>query len=138
MTAHASPKGAKSPPKDKSHGLWIWDAAIAIRRAKVAPKCKDYIRPLVFTKRHCDVFDDEHLRRVVRAHQDFNDEPGFIRVMPIEKTRAKDGNLTIPLYVGGETQAQIDVTTETTNVGLPGWLERAAKLRKSSESLIQK
>jgi len=48
---------------------------------------------------------DEHLQRVVRAYQDFKDEPGFTRAAPIEEIRAKDGYLSIPLYVGGETQA---------------------------------
>jgi type I restriction enzyme M protein len=38
---------------------WIWDAACSIRRAKDAPKYKEFILPLIFTKRLCDVFDDE-------------------------------------------------------------------------------
>ncbi|MBZ0205709.1 MAG: type I restriction-modification system subunit M [Flavobacteriales bacterium] len=46
-------------PKDKSLETWIWDAACSIRGAKDAPKYKDYILPLIFTKRLCDVFDDE-------------------------------------------------------------------------------
>lgn len=45
--------------KDKSLESWIWDAACSIRGAKDAPKYKDYILPLIFTKRLCDVFDDE-------------------------------------------------------------------------------
>ena len=48
-------------PKEKNKSLetWIWDAACSIRGAKDAPKYKDYILPLIFTKRLCDVFDDE-------------------------------------------------------------------------------
>src|SRR6266516_5274431 len=45
--------------KDKSLESWIWDAACSIRGAKDAPKYKDYILPLIFAKRLCDVFDDE-------------------------------------------------------------------------------
>ena len=50
--------------KDKQNGnksleQWIWDAACAIRGAKDAGKFKDYILPLIFVKRLCDVFDDE-------------------------------------------------------------------------------
>lgn len=45
--------------KSKSLESWIWDAACSIRGAKDAPKYKDYILPLIFTKRLCDVFDDE-------------------------------------------------------------------------------
>lgn len=52
-------KGAAPESKDKSLESWIWDAACSIRGAKDAAKYKDYILPLIFTKRLCDVFDDE-------------------------------------------------------------------------------
>lgn len=45
--------------KDKSLETWLWDAACALRGAADAPKYKDFILPLVFVKRLCDVFDDE-------------------------------------------------------------------------------
>jgi len=51
--------------KDKSLESWIWDAACSIRGAKDAPKYKDYILPLIFAKRLCDVFDDE-LHRIAK------------------------------------------------------------------------
>src|SRR5208283_5374313 len=50
----------------KSLESWIWDAACSIRGAKDAPKYKDFILPLIFTKRLSDVFDDE-LNRI--AHE---------------------------------------------------------------------
>jgi type I restriction enzyme M protein len=53
---------AKKPTetsKDKSLESWIWDAACSIRGAQDAPKFKNYILPLIFVKRLCDVFDDE-------------------------------------------------------------------------------
>jgi type I restriction enzyme M protein len=43
----------------KSLEAWIWDAACSIRGAKDAAKFKEFILPLIFTKRLCDVFDDE-------------------------------------------------------------------------------
>ncbi|TKS58233.1 MAG: DNA methyltransferase [Nitrospira sp.] len=43
----------------KSLENWIWDAACSIRGAKDAAKYKEFILPLIFTKRLCDVFDDE-------------------------------------------------------------------------------
>src|SRR6266496_1801682 len=49
----------------KSLESWIWDAACSIRGAQEAPKFKDFILPLIFTKRLCDVFDDE-LNRIVQ------------------------------------------------------------------------
>lgn len=58
----------KKIPDNKSKSLekWIWDAACAIRGAKDASKFKDYILPLIFMKRLCDVFDDE-LRTKIKA-----------------------------------------------------------------------
>lgn len=50
----------QAPPEiDKSLESWIWDAACSIRGAKDAPKYKEFILPLIFAKRLCDVFDDE-------------------------------------------------------------------------------
>lgn len=59
--AGPKPKKAKTKAPDPAKSLetWIWDAACAIHGAKDAPKYKDYILPLIFTKRLCDVFDDE-------------------------------------------------------------------------------
>ena len=42
---------------------------------------------------------DAHIERIVSAYHDFADEPGFTRVASLEEIRAKDGNLSIPLYV---------------------------------------
>jgi len=50
---------ASNSGSGKSLESWIWDAACSIRGAKDAPKYKDHILPLIFTKRLCDVFDDE-------------------------------------------------------------------------------
>jgi len=44
---------------------WIWDAACSIRGAQEAAKYKDFILPLIFVKRLCDVFDDE-LNRIAQ------------------------------------------------------------------------
>ncbi len=41
---------------------WLWDAACSIRGPLDAPKYKDYILPLLFYKRLCDVFTDERAR----------------------------------------------------------------------------
>jgi type I restriction enzyme M protein len=84
---------------------------------------------------------DEHLQRVVRAYQKFKGEPGFTRVVPVEEIRAKEGNLSIPLYVGGETQAQIDAATETAITALPdaiaAWLASFKTVRTSLATLLQ-
>ncbi|CAN5817590.1 hypothetical protein BH23ACT5_BH23ACT5_06250 [soil metagenome] len=41
---------------------WLWDAAYKIRGPLDAPKFKDYILPLVFSKRLSGFFDDESIR----------------------------------------------------------------------------
>lgn len=38
---------------------WLWEAACSSRGPLDAPKYKDYILPLLFYKRLCDVFPDE-------------------------------------------------------------------------------
>jgi type I restriction enzyme M protein len=60
-------KASRKEPKEKDKSLesWIWDAACSIRGAKDAPKYKEFILPLIFTKRLCDVFDDE-LNRIAK------------------------------------------------------------------------
>src|SRR6266478_10164987 len=61
-TTKQSAPGGNGPgaaSKVKSLESWIWDAACSIRGAQDAPKYKDFILPLIFAKRLCDVFDDE-------------------------------------------------------------------------------
>ena len=81
-----------------------------------------------------------HLRRIVEAYQSDKDEPGFSRWVPIEEIRVKQGNLSIPLYVGGETQAQTEAATESATTALPhalaGWLASSANVRSSLETLL--
>jgi type I restriction enzyme M protein len=66
---HPRRRGTRSgtAPKNKSLESWIWDAACSIRGAQEAPKFKDFILPLIFAKRLCDVFDDELDRIVVEV-----------------------------------------------------------------------
>jgi type I restriction enzyme M protein len=52
------------PVHDKSLEAWIWAAACSIRSPNPA-KYKEYILPLIFAKRLCDVYDDE-LTRIAR------------------------------------------------------------------------
>ena len=83
---------------------------------------------------------DEHLKRIVRAYQKFKDEPGFTSVVPMETIRAKEGNLSIPLYVGSEVTAVREGTDEYRSDGLPeslsNWLESSRKLRDTLPNLL--
>ena len=64
---------------DKSLESWIWDAACSIRGAKDAPKYKEYILPLIFAKRLCDVFDDElnRIAKEVGSRASYVDSKGY-------------------------------------------------------------
>ncbi len=63
-----------------------------------------------------------------------------MRVVPIEEIRAKEGNLSIPLYVGGESRAKFDGATKTADTALPEaltrWLETSAEVSRSLRSLL--
>ena len=86
------------PNKEKSLESWIWDAACSIRGAKDASKYKDYILPLIFAKRLCDVFDDE-LNRIVKevgsrrkASLVKRDESLIRFFLPLETDNPDEGN----------------------------------------------
>ena len=49
---------------------WLWEAACSVRGALDAPKYRDYILPLLFYKRLCDVYEDE----LVRLSEEFGDQ----------------------------------------------------------------
>lgn len=73
----------------KSLESWIWGAACAIRGADDAVKYKDYILPLIFAKRLCDVFDDE-IRRIAE------DVGSFEKALKLVEKDPKLVRFTIP------------------------------------------
>jgi type I restriction enzyme M protein len=83
---------------------------------------------------------ERHITRIVNAYHDFDTQPGFSRVVPIEEIRAKDGNLSIPLYVANESPVQHDAVTGTVQTSLPDalqqWLNSSAELRQALATLF--
>lgn len=71
--------------ENKSLESWIWDAACSIRGAQDAPKYKNFILPLVFTKRLCDVFDDE----VNRIAKEVGSREKAFKLIKLDFERAK-------------------------------------------------
>lgn len=53
----------------------------------------------------------EHQARILKAYQDFSNEPGFTAVVEKEELLAKDGRLSIPLYVQSDTTSLEDPDT---------------------------
>ena len=95
----------------------------------------------VTRKRAQSFLTDQHLQRIVRVYQDFKDKPGFTSVAPIEEIQAKEGNLSIPLYVNGESQAQTDAATTTAATALPqalsAWMESSTTVRRTLSLILK-
>lgn len=82
---------------------------------------------------------DDHIERIVKAYEQFKDEPGLARVASLEEIRAKDGNLSIPLYVSPVTE-ETDHGGKPTDSSLPdavsNWLESSKNVEKAFKSLL--
>ncbi|MEW6198007.1 MAG: class I SAM-dependent DNA methyltransferase [Planctomycetota bacterium] len=82
---------------------------------------------------------DEHIARIVGAYKAFKDEGGFTRVAPLEDIRAKDANLSIPLYVAPASNgARSDVGKNggTLPTALSAWLTSAREVRAALATLL--
>jgi type I restriction enzyme M protein len=82
---------------------------------------------------------EEHLQRVVRAYQLGQDEAGFCRLVPPEEIRAKDGNLSILLYVSAETPDPPAGGRATTGVAaaLASWIDSTTTVRGAVAGLLE-
>ena len=83
---------------------------------------------------------DTHIERIVRAYETFADEPGFTRVATLNDIRAKEGNLSIPLYVGSGPKAEqerADYKVGGLEKALSDWLTSSRKVRGSLEALLK-
>lgn len=85
---------------DKSLESWIWDAACSIRGAKDAPKFKDYILPLIFTKRLCDVFDDELNRIAKGAGEEYRPLAGIVEELDALEAEARETDKALKAVLG--------------------------------------
>ena len=82
---------------------------------------------------------DDHLGRVVKAYQRFKDEPGFTRVATLEEIRAKEGNLSIPLYVAPsivQARTKTDPSGSNFEDSLSAWLKSSCAVRESLSELL--
>lgn len=84
---------------------------------------------------------DEHHQRVVRAYQNFKDEPGFTSVVPVAEIRAKEGNLSIPLYVAPAIVEPLPGAPSNETDDLPAalstWMESSAAVRRALATLLK-
>ena len=84
---------------------WLWKAACGIRGEIDAPKYKDYILPLLFYKRLCDVYEDE----IIKLAEEFGDRETVRKLVKI------DHNL-VRFYIPNECTWQ-EIRKITKNLG---------------------
>jgi type I restriction enzyme M protein len=85
---------------------------------------------------------EAHQERILRAYRSDRDEPGFSRWVPVDEIRAKDGNLSIPLYLTAtEPTSATDAGAGSATPGLPAalesWLASSAACRASLAKILQ-
>jgi type I restriction enzyme M protein len=83
---------------------------------------------------------DDHIERIVKAYARFKDEAGFTRVATLEEIRAKDGNLSIPLYVAGLSdagQAGKSAAQAGLAAALGDWLASSQQIRAHLATLLK-
>lgn len=83
---------------------------------------------------------DDHIERIVKTYEQFADVSGFARVVTLEEIRAKDGNLSIPLYValatnGGADADSAPVAAADLATSISHWLKSSTTVRQSLETL---
>jgi restriction endonuclease S subunit len=83
---------------------------------------------------------DDHIEHIVSAYEKFADEPGFARVVTLEEVRAKDGNLSLPLYIASAaTGNNHEVKAKADLVGsMDQWRQSSAAVGQSLAELLPK
>lgn len=78
--------------------------------------------------------EENHIKKIHSAYQDFKDIEGFARVVNTDTILANKANLNIPLYVsnGKTNQNQKDLSQVVAE-----WLESSETLRKSTDELFK-
>jgi type I restriction enzyme M protein len=86
---------------------------------------------------------DAHIERVLAAYRSDSDQPGFSRLVPIDEIRAKDGNLSIPLYIGtaaaaaGPGASAAAAPAPDLPAALAAWQDSSRELRRRLAELLQ-
>ena len=80
----------------------------------------------------------EHIERIVAAYRDFKDEPAFARIATLEEVQAKDGSLSIPLYVEPTTtNGTLEVRNEASQAGtLDAWVKSRGEVAEALAQIL--
>ena len=81
---------------------------------------------------------DDHLQRIVRAYQDFKDEPGFTRVVTVDDIRSKDWTLSIPLYVVNAEHRRTEIRSSGGDLKEPldKWVASSSAVHEALHKII--
>jgi len=81
---------------------------------------------------------DNHIERIVAAYREFEDNPSFTRVATREAILAKDGNLSIPLYVDPtrENGTQSETETDSLEQALNEWIQSRTEVAKALTQVL--
>jgi type I restriction enzyme M protein len=120
------------------------EACVIICRTTKPKVCKGRILLInavneVTRERAQSFLTDDHIERIVKAYQQFKDEPGFTCVATLEEIRAKDGNLSIPLYVAsgnGQAETKVRFVGSSLEDSLSAWLKSSCAVRESLSGLL--
>lgn len=99
----------------------------------------------VYKERSQSYLKPEHQSRILKAYQDFRDEPGFTAVVEKDVLLANDGRLSIPLYVKGKTAGQDEADTQSLDEawaafdagGRPFWAEMNALIEMLDGAAVE-
>ena len=85
---------------------------------------------------------DAHIERIVSVYRAFSEDAGFMRVATLDEIRAKDGNLSIPLYVPALTRDRelneqgepyvVDALPKTLN----DWLDSRRRVAEALQAIM--
>jgi len=79
---------------------------------------------------------DDHIEHIVRTYANFRGEPGYARVATLDQVLARDGNLSIPLYV--ETSTMNGTNEVKQNDSLASTLSEWLKSRDEATEALMK
>ena len=83
--------------------------------------------------------EDDHIERIVAAHTDFAEAPGFAHVATLDEIRGHNANLSIPLYVRPATIVRDEAAEYTVNPlreVIAEWQASSGALRAAMDELF--
>jgi len=81
--------------------------------------------------------DEEHIQRILKTYQKFEDVDGFARVVPLDEIRSNTSSLSIPLYVRSKANGVASGTNDKPLAKVvEEWQASSRTLRSSMKHLL--